>query len=90
MQANGEVLDELRSNFHGELIEPEHAEYEAARRVWNADIDRRPAAIARCESVDDVRTAVLAAMRQAWRSQFGAARTTSRGTRSATAVWSSI
>ena len=61
MQANGEVLDALRSNIHGELIEPEHAEYAAARRVWNADIDRRPAVIARCESVDDVRTAVLAA-----------------------------
>ena len=61
MQANGEVLDALRSNIHGELIEPEHPEYEAARRVWNADIDRRPAVIARCESVDDVRTAVLAA-----------------------------
>ena len=42
MQPNGEVLDALRSNIHGELIEPEHAEYAAARRVWNGDIDRRP------------------------------------------------
>jgi FAD/FMN-containing dehydrogenase len=61
MQANGEVLDGLRSNIHGELIGPEPVEYAAARRVWNADIDRRPAVIARCESIDDVRTAVLAA-----------------------------
>jgi FAD/FMN-containing dehydrogenase len=62
MQANGEVLDALRSNIHGELTGPEHVEYEAARRLWNADIiDRRPAVIARCESIDDVRTAVLAA-----------------------------
>jgi FAD/FMN-containing dehydrogenase len=61
MQANGEVLNALRSNIHGELIGPEHVEYAAARRVWNADIDRRPAVIARCESIDDVRTAVLAA-----------------------------
>ena len=61
MRANGEVLDALRSNIQCELIEPEHGEYAAARRVWNADIDRRPAVIARCESVDDVRTAVLAA-----------------------------
>ncbi len=60
-QVNGKVLDALRSNIHGELIEPEHSEYETARRLWNADIDRRPAMIARCESVDDVRTAVLAA-----------------------------
>ena len=61
VHVNGEVLDLLRSSIHGELIDPEHAEYDAARRVWNADIDRRPAVIARCDSVDDVRKAVLAA-----------------------------
>jgi FAD/FMN-containing dehydrogenase len=61
VQVAGEVLESLRSNIDGELIEPEHADYDAARRVWNADIDRRPALIARCASADDVRAAVLTA-----------------------------
>jgi FAD/FMN-containing dehydrogenase len=34
------------------------AEYEAARRVWNGLIDRRPLAVVRCEHVDDVRAAL--------------------------------
>ena len=42
----------------GDVIAPDHAEYDAARRVWNAMIDKRPAAIARCADPDDVATAV--------------------------------
>ena len=41
----------------GELITPEHPDYDAARRVWNGMIDKRPAAIARCADADDVATA---------------------------------
>jgi FAD/FMN-containing dehydrogenase len=44
--------------FAGTLIHPDHAEYDAARRVHNAMIDRRPALIARCSSADDVVRAV--------------------------------
>src|ERR671925_1341583 len=47
-------LDALRSGLAGELITPEHREYETARRVWNGMIDKRPAAIARCSGADDV------------------------------------
>ena len=90
MQPNGEVLDALRSNIQGELIEPEHAEYAAARRVWNADIDRRPAVIARCESVDDVRTAVLAGTEAGLEIAVRVARTASRDTQLAMEPWSSI
>ena len=90
VQVNGEVLDALRSNIHGELIEPEHAEYDAARRVWNADIDRRPAMIARCESVDDVRTAVLAATEAGLEIAVRGGAHSFPGTRLATALWSSI
>lgn len=45
-------------HFHGEIIQPGDPDYEAARRVWNHMIDKRPAIIVRCHSVDDVVAAV--------------------------------
>jgi FAD/FMN-containing dehydrogenase len=48
----------LSARLAGELITPEHHEYETARAVWNGMIDKRPAAIARCADADDVATAV--------------------------------
>jgi FAD/FMN-containing dehydrogenase len=44
--------------FLGTVIEPSDDDYETARQVWNADIDRRPAVIARCSGTADVLTAV--------------------------------
>jgi len=52
-------LDQLRPHFRGEIITAESADYEAARRIWNGMIDRRPHAILRCRSVQDVRSAIL-------------------------------
>jgi FAD/FMN-containing dehydrogenase len=49
---------EALPNFRGELIGPDDAEYEQARNVYNALIDRRPALIARCASAEDVATVV--------------------------------
>lgn len=40
--------------FQGQLITSEHADYEAARAVWNGAVDRRPRYIARCLSESDV------------------------------------
>ena len=48
----------LRAGLRGELIEPGDQSYEAARKVYNAMIDRRPRLIARCADVADVITAV--------------------------------
>ncbi len=55
---------QLSSAMAGELLLPDHADYDAARHVWNGMIDRRPAAIARCQSVADVQAAVNFAREQ--------------------------
>jgi FAD/FMN-containing dehydrogenase len=44
--------------FRGELLAPEDAGYDQARRLWNGAIDRRPALIARCTSAADVRAGI--------------------------------
>ena len=61
--ASGTALDEsaiaeLATRFRGDLIRPDDPSYEEHRKVWNGSIDRRPALIARCTSVDDVVSAV--------------------------------
>lgn len=56
---------QLQTVLAGEVIDPRHGEYDNARLLWNAMVDRRPAAIARCRSVDDVVAAIRFARR--WR-----------------------
>ena len=49
---------DLRKVFAGELLEPGHAGYDAARRVHNGAIDKRPALIARCRGTADIADAI--------------------------------
>jgi FAD/FMN-containing dehydrogenase len=49
---------ELRQSLVGAVIGPDDAEYDEARRPFNALIDRRPAVIARCVSAADVASAL--------------------------------
>ena len=44
----------LVGKLSGEAIQPGDPAYDAARRVWNGMIDRRPALITRCRGVADV------------------------------------
>src|SRR5215471_4427112 len=53
-----EDIAQFRSQFRGSLIEPDHADYEQARKVYNAMISRRPRLIAQCADVADVMAAV--------------------------------
>ena len=52
------TIESFRQNIAGSLITPQDPEYDQTRRVWNADIDRRPAAIVQCASAQDVATAL--------------------------------
>ena len=53
-----ETISQLAVELLGKLIEPQHAEYDASRRVHNGMIDKHPAAIAYCVDVADAISAV--------------------------------
>ena len=58
------ALDDFRETFTGQVIMPADSAYGAARVVWNAEIDRHPAMIARCLNTADVSAAVSFARQQ--------------------------
>jgi hypothetical protein len=53
-------LKSFRDDFAGRVVTPDDSDYDAVRAecVWNGDIDRRAAVIARARSADDVAAAV--------------------------------
>ncbi|MGY8525394.1 FAD-binding oxidoreductase [Paracidovorax citrulli] len=51
-------IDEWMTGLRGSVIQPDDADYDAARQVWNGMIDCRPAAVARCAGVADVQAAL--------------------------------
>src|SRR5215204_6823471 len=51
---DGATIETLAANFAGTLIQPQEPGYDAARQIWNGNVRRRPALIARCWGVADV------------------------------------
>jgi hypothetical protein len=52
------AIGDLRAALQGTVLTPGDPGFEEGRRVWNREVDRRPAAIARCASAADVATAI--------------------------------
>ena len=52
------AVSELAATFGGQLLQPEDAGYDEARRVHNGLVDKRPALIARCRGAADIVDAV--------------------------------
>jgi FAD/FMN-containing dehydrogenase len=52
--ALGDTIADLRANVRGQVIPPDHADYEAARKVMSGAIDRRPAVIVKVADAADV------------------------------------
>jgi FAD/FMN-containing dehydrogenase len=51
-------IGDLRTTIGGPVLGPDDPGYDEARQLWNAAIDRRPAVIARCQSAEDVSSAL--------------------------------
>ena len=52
------TIEEFSSGLRGPLIQPGDDDYEEARKVWNANIDKHPTLIVRCKGPADVIRAV--------------------------------
>ncbi|MGI8427429.1 MAG: FAD-binding oxidoreductase [Actinomycetota bacterium] len=53
-----EALEAFRSQMRGPVITPGDEQYDAARAIYNAMIDKRPAVVAKCADAGDVMTAL--------------------------------
>jgi FAD/FMN-containing dehydrogenase len=58
MMLNKNIVDQFRKSLQGPLIQPDDADYEEARKVWNGMFDKHPALIVRCLNDADVISAV--------------------------------
>jgi FAD/FMN-containing dehydrogenase len=46
--------EELKGTIKGRVLAPDDPDYEEARQIWNAMVDRRPAVIVQCAQADDI------------------------------------
>lgn len=54
-------VSSLRDRFSGAILTPAESDYDDARSIFNAMIDKRPAVIFQCENEDDIRAALTVA-----------------------------
>ena len=84
------VAAALQPHLTGGVILPADSTYDAARRVHNGLIDRRPAMIVRCQGTADVQAALRAAREHGFEISVRGGGHNVAGTPCATAVSSSI
>jgi FAD/FMN-containing dehydrogenase len=60
-QRNASALEALPGEIHGDVIRPGDAEYDRARTLFNGAFDRRPEAIIRPRSAEDIAAALRGA-----------------------------
>ncbi|MFX5530510.1 hypothetical protein ABTD83_22020, partial [Acinetobacter baumannii] len=53
-----ETIDQWKSGMRGAVLQADDPGYDEARKVWNATVDCRPGAIARCAGAADVISAI--------------------------------
>jgi FAD/FMN-containing dehydrogenase len=58
VSVSSSAIEELKAAVRGQLLLPGDANFDEARRIWNAMIDRHPAMILRCAGAADVRRGV--------------------------------
>jgi hypothetical protein len=47
-------IESFRSGLRGTIVRPQDEEYNAARAIWNAMVEKNPAMIVRCAGISDV------------------------------------
>jgi FAD/FMN-containing dehydrogenase len=55
------AAQELRAAMSGKVVLPDDEAYEQTRKVWNGAVDHRPALLAICETLEDVKAVVCIA-----------------------------
>ena len=55
---SGSALEDLQKSIAGRVILPTSPDYDQARRVWNPAVDRHPAVIVQCTSLNDIQAAL--------------------------------
>ena len=53
-----ELITQFRRQLHGSVIQPQHAGYTEARKVYNAMIDRKPRWIVQCANMANIAASI--------------------------------